>query len=191
MEKISGVYKITNILTGDFYIGSSKSINDRWRCHRSPANWKRWHNLRLYQDMSRLGRDNFTLETIEEIDNLYEREQYWIDILKPSYNSNRVKGLDSERRKKYLESHHDEFLAKSKAGHQAHRDEYLARRRTRYQEHRDEVISRNKAYGNRSCLYKGETLTLNALSQRFKKQGILHPTIEAKNYLIKGEIKDD
>lgn len=69
MEKISGVYKITNILTGDFYIGSSKSINDRWRCHRSPANW--------------------------------------------------------------------------------------------------------------------------ALSQRFKKQGILHPTIEAKNYLIKGEIKDD
>ena len=26
MNKISGVYKITNTITGDFYIGSSKNI---------------------------------------------------------------------------------------------------------------------------------------------------------------------
>ena len=29
MKKISGVYKITNTVTGDFYIGSSKDVKDR------------------------------------------------------------------------------------------------------------------------------------------------------------------
>ena len=31
--KISGVYKITNTVTGDFYIGSSKNIERRWKAH--------------------------------------------------------------------------------------------------------------------------------------------------------------
>lgn len=30
MEKICGVYKITNTVTGDFYIGSSKNAKQRW-----------------------------------------------------------------------------------------------------------------------------------------------------------------
>ena len=30
MNKISGIYKITNIITGDFYIGSSKDVKKRW-----------------------------------------------------------------------------------------------------------------------------------------------------------------
>ena len=38
-------------------------------------------------------------------------------------------------------------------------------------------------YDNQLCCYNGETLTLSALSMRFKKQGIDHPTIEAKKYL--------
>lgn len=29
MNKISGVYRIVNIVTGDFYIGSSKNIKQR------------------------------------------------------------------------------------------------------------------------------------------------------------------
>jgi hypothetical protein len=41
-----------------------------------------------------------------------------------------------------------------------------------------------KRYNNQLCLYDGETITLNALSQRFYKQGITHPTLEAKKYLI-------
>ena len=32
-EKISGVYKITNTITGDFYIGSSKNVKKRWVEH--------------------------------------------------------------------------------------------------------------------------------------------------------------
>ena len=33
MNKISAVYKITNTITGDFYIGSSKNVKKRWTNH--------------------------------------------------------------------------------------------------------------------------------------------------------------
>lgn len=39
-DKISGVYKITNKITGDFYIGSSKNIKRRWYSHKCPYRLK-------------------------------------------------------------------------------------------------------------------------------------------------------
>ena len=58
--KISGVYKITNNITGDFYIGSSKNIEKRWYQHKSPSVQKRQPNSKLYKAMDRYGLDNFT-----------------------------------------------------------------------------------------------------------------------------------
>ena len=49
MGKISGVYKITNTITGDFYIGSSKNIKQRWSVHKSPSRWKSVSGMLLYQ----------------------------------------------------------------------------------------------------------------------------------------------
>ena len=98
-NKISGVYKITNKITGDFYIGSSKDIKQRWYQHKNPAFWKQHPNIKLYQIMTQYGRDNFTIEVIEETDNLREREQYWVDQLKPSYNVRRANRQDIERYK--------------------------------------------------------------------------------------------
>ena len=92
--KISGVYKITNNITGDFYIGSSKNIKKRWHQHKNPAFWKQHPNIKLYKDMAQYGRDNFTIEVIEETDSLKEKEQYWVDQLKPSYNVRRANGQD-------------------------------------------------------------------------------------------------
>ena len=37
--KIIGVYKITNTITGDFYIGSSKNVKKRWIAHKWPSKW--------------------------------------------------------------------------------------------------------------------------------------------------------
>lgn len=42
---------------------------------------------------------------------------------------------------------------------------------------------RYKEYQNQLCLYNGETLTLCALSTRFRRRGIDQPTAEAKKYL--------
>jgi group I intron endonuclease len=100
MNKISGIYKITNTITGDFYIGSSKNIKNRWFTHRAPSTWSRYSNSRMYQDMAKYGIDNFIIEVIEETNSLHSREQYYIDILKPSYNNYRADGIDIERQKR-------------------------------------------------------------------------------------------
>lgn len=162
MNKISGVYKVTNKLTGDFYIGSSKDIKDRWANHKCCSAWKYQPNSKLYKDMAKYGLDNFLFEIIEETNHLKDREQYWIDELKPSYNNSRAKGHNVERYK-------ETGRKCSKVYHQAHRDKVLAYK---------------NASNNRLCLYEDETLTFAALSTRFSRQGIPHPTLEAKKYLI-------
>lgn len=175
--KIAGVYKITNIITGDFYIGSSKNIKQRWATHKSPSQWKKQSNSKLYQDMASYGLDNFTFEVIEETDNLKEREQHYIEQLKPNYNNNWAQGLDIERRKETTRQY-------SKEWRKAHRDRHLAKMKDYNYTHRDEILVKSKDYYSRLCLYEGETLTLNALSKRFSYQGIPHPTLKAKEYLL-------
>ena len=175
--KISGVYKITNIITGEFYIGSSCNIKYRWAQHKSPSKWERYPNSRLYKDMSQYGKDKFIFEVIEETDNLREREQYWIDQLKPSYNNNWAYGRDIKR-------HRENNIKSTKEWRKNHREEQLKKMKAYNHAHRDELLVKNKSYYNRLCLYEGDTLTLNALSARFIRQGIPHARLEAKRYLI-------
>ena len=167
--KISGVYKITNKITGDFYIGSSKDIKKRWSKHKNPSGQKRQPNSKLYKAMVSYGLDNFTFEIIEKTDNLREREQYWIDKLKPSYNVRRAKGLDKDSIRQYYKEYHKEHIEENKARMEKYNNA-----------HRAEINN----YYQRLCLYEGETLTLNALSKRFSYQGIANPCKEAKNYLL-------
>lgn len=160
-KKISGVYKITNIVTDDFYIGSSKNIEYRWAWHRRPSAWKKQPNFILYKDMAILGKDNFTFEVLEETAELHVREQYWIDHLNPTYNSIRAY-VDIDKHKE------------------------LNRQLTRawYKVHREKKSAYNKVDNSRLCLYGNERLTLQALTNRFFRQGIPHARIEAKKYLI-------
>ena len=171
--KIAGVYKITNNITGELYIGSSKDIKSRWANHKSPSTQKHLPNSKLYQDMSEFGLDNFKFEVLEETSSLKKREQYYIEYLKPTYNDRHADGIDTEKRKETR-----------KYWFQVHQEEYSAKMKTYYQANRDEQLAKYKAYNNRLCLYEGETLTLAALSKRFSYQGIVHPYKEAKKYLI-------
>ena len=159
MEKISCVYKITNTVTGDFYIGSSKNVKRRWIEHKAPSNWNKHPNNPLYHDMQKYGVDKFVFEILEEVEiaSLKEKEQKFIETLKPTYNSNRANGWNIERLKEAQKKYN-----KSDKGKEA-----------------------QKKYESQLCYYNGETLTLRALSLRFKKLGIPHPVIEAKKYLIK------
>ena len=51
MQKICGVYKITNTITGDFYIGSSKDVKRRWKEHKCPSRWNDNPNKQMYLDI--------------------------------------------------------------------------------------------------------------------------------------------
>lgn len=48
---------------------------------------------------------------------------------------------------------------------------------------KETIRKASRKYYNRICSYNGETMTLRALSKRFWKAGIKHPTLEAKKYL--------
>ena len=152
--KISGVYKITNTITGDFYIGSSNNVKRRWAHHKWPSTWNDHPNNPLYQDFKKYGVDKFELEILEEveIEKLKEVEQQYIEKLQPSYNDKNAKGLNIERQKEYQKS--------------------------------DKGKESQKKYHNQLCCYNGEVLTLNTLSTRFRRKGIPNPTQEAKKYLI-------
>lgn len=97
MRKVSGIYKITNSVTTDFYIGSSIDVKKRWANHKSPSMRKKYPSSKLYNDIAHYGLANFIFEVIEETDNLKEREQYWMNKLHPTYNKARSYGLDTER----------------------------------------------------------------------------------------------
>ena len=164
MSKISAVYKITNKITGDFYIGSSKDIKSRWRNHKKPSAWNKQPNNPMYIDMRKYGVEKFDFEVIEEVEegSLKEAEQQFIETLKPTYNSIRANGWDIERYKEYNKEYMKQYNKS------------------------DKRKKAQKKYDNQLCNYNGETLTLCALSMRFRKQGIDHPTAEAKKYLIGG-----
>ena len=173
--KICGVYKITNTITGDFYIGSSNDVKRRWRDHKKPSVWKNCQNNQLYQDMRKYGVDNFDFQILAEVeaDSLKEAEQQFIETLKPTYNDRNANGCDFERYKENKKEY-----SKSDKGKESHRK---AVNKYNQSEKGKEC---HKQYYNQLCFYNDQTLTLNALSQRFERQGIDHPTLEAKKYLL-------
>lgn len=92
MTSNCGVYKITNTVTGDFYIGSSVSLAKRFRDHRYTLESNYHRNVHLQNAWNKYGADNFLFEVILYCDKsmtLYY-EQVLIDGLNPTYNIARV-----------------------------------------------------------------------------------------------------
>ena len=178
--KISAVYKITNTITGDFYIGSSKNVKERWRNHKKPSVWKRFPNNPMYQYMKKYGVDKFSFEILAEVEveQLKEKEQQFIETLKPTYNSNNAKGLDIERYKETQKEYNKSD--KHKEYNKEYQKEYY-HKSDKYKEHKKE---HDKQYNNQLCYFNCQTLTLGALASRFRRAGIDHPFIEAKKYLL-------
>ena len=175
MNTIIGIYKITNTITGDFYIGSSKNIKKRWTDHKCKSTWKKCPNNPMYLDMKKYGVDKFSFQILEEveIDKLKVTEQKFIETLKPTYNNYNANGWDTERYKEAQKEYN-----KSDKGKESHKEA-----QKKYQKS-DKGKEAKKKYNSQLCFYNGETLTLCALYTRFKRKGIIHPTQEAKKYLL-------
>lgn len=85
----SGVYKITNIVTGKFYIGSSLcSIYTRIARHKSDLLKNKHVNEHLQNSFNKHGLKAFKVDILEycEKNVVIQREQYYIDTLKPHFN---------------------------------------------------------------------------------------------------------
>ena len=181
MEKISGIYRIINTITGDSYIGSSKDIKERWRSHKAPSKWKNSTNNPMYLDMQKYGVDKFELQILSEIESekLKEIEQQFIEALKPTYNNRNAKGWDTDRYKERHKEYDIEYRKTHRDELNKYQKEY--RKSDKFKEYQKKY---SREYTNQLCCYNGQAITLNALSTRFRRQGITHPTIEAKKYLV-------
>lgn len=105
--KISGVYKITNIINNKFYIGSSIDIYRRLDAHQKTLNRNKHHSNHLQNAWNKYGESSFIFEVLEELPMLDNesklefkirlvngREQHYLDILMPwkgniGYNINK------------------------------------------------------------------------------------------------------
>lgn len=94
----SGIYKIKNIITGDFYIGSSCNIERRFYQHHQTLVKNTHRNLHLQRVWNKYGADNFLFGIILycEPSELTCYEQALVDSRKPAYNMC-LKCVDSSR----------------------------------------------------------------------------------------------
>ena len=81
------IYKITNKLNGEFYIGKTiKPLSARFYNHCYDA-IKRYSTSHFHRAIKKYGKENFFIEEIEICKNdLSNREIFWISELKPHYN---------------------------------------------------------------------------------------------------------
>lgn len=93
----TGIYKITNIITDECYIGQAVDVYKRWNEHckcglgidTPPGN-------KLYKAIQEYGLENFTFELIEECSSseLNEKEKYFIELYQAdTYGYNGNKGV--------------------------------------------------------------------------------------------------
>ena len=81
----SGIYKITNVKNGKFYIGSAKDIDRRWWEHKNDLKKNKHINPKLQHAWDFYGETNFEfiiLENVIECE-LFKREQFYLDMFKP------------------------------------------------------------------------------------------------------------
>lgn len=83
-----GIYKITNLITNECYVGQSTNIEKRIKDHFDKSYGAR-HNEAFQKAIDDLGIDGFLIEVLEECerDQLINREKHWIKVLKPEYNT--------------------------------------------------------------------------------------------------------
>ncbi len=85
----SGIYKIANKVTGDFYIGSTKNFEKRFKEHVSSLKNKRHVNTILQKVHNKYGIEKLSfdiIDTVKDLNQLESREQYYLDTLQPKYN---------------------------------------------------------------------------------------------------------
>ncbi len=84
----SGIYEIVNDKGFHKYVGQSMDITYRWKSHLGDLRRNKHGNAYLQNAFNKHGERHFSFAVIEfcKPGELLEREQYWIDKLKPEYN---------------------------------------------------------------------------------------------------------
>jgi len=85
IAKNPGVYKITCIETGKFYVGGTTDCRRRRYEHLYALRKSKHRSIRFQNAFNKYGESSFVFEVLEfcDRDSFRVREQYWIDTLRP------------------------------------------------------------------------------------------------------------
>ena len=117
------IYKVTNNISGKVYIGQSIfTVEKRFQEHLNDSKNSRYSHRPFYNAINKYGKENFSIEVIEEVVNekLNEREIYWISYFrsyvgfKDCNGYNATLGGDSTLHKDYQLIVDDYLKTKSK-----------------------------------------------------------------------------
>jgi group I intron endonuclease len=93
--KISCIYKITSCANGKIYIGSASDFSQRTNVHIHRLRKNNHANKKLQNHFNKYGEQDLLFSILEPVlfkDMLLEREQYFINTLKPEFNILKVAG---------------------------------------------------------------------------------------------------
>lgn len=90
-HKKAGIYRWTNLITGETYIGSSSNLAKRFSSYFSSSFLTREASKTksiIYSGLLKYGHNNFKLEVLEYCDSkvLIHKEQHYLDLYCPKYN---------------------------------------------------------------------------------------------------------
>jgi group I intron endonuclease len=93
----SGIYRWNNLVTGDSYVGSAVNLTNRLSNYFSLIFLKRTilkSRSIISNSLLKYGYNNFSLDILEYYESsvLINREQYYLDTLKPKYNILKIAG---------------------------------------------------------------------------------------------------
>lgn len=93
MIKNNGIYCIINMINQNMYIGSSKRLKIRKSEHFSDLRYNKHSNQYLQNSYNKYTKNNFKffiLEYVKDNLNLSTIKQYYIYLLKPDYNIQKI-----------------------------------------------------------------------------------------------------
>lgn len=187
----AGIYRIINSSNGKCYVGSSIDINRRRLEHFSALLHNRHVNNHLQNAYNKYGKDSFIFEVIENLEitdnikeDLLEREQFWIDNLRPEYNILLVAGST-------LGYHHTEEtkqkISKTTTGvkkskeHAKHISEGQ-RGRTLTKEHKEKLSqsAKNRKSMSHHSIISIDGIIYNSLKEASERTGVKYNTIQKR-----------
>lgn len=153
-----GVYCWINLTNNRCYIGSSSNLSKRFSWYYSIENLnKRFDNSLICRSLLKYGYSGFRLDILEycAVNQLLEREQYYIDAIKPKYNILLIAGSSLGYK------HSEETLAKLKGRELSL--EHLTKLKEHLTKHNASEDQRTKAKARMLIMNKQKGITVSVL----------------------------